>query len=129
MSQLDGGRREGGRLEGYRSEQNGDHDVERVDRCLQTDRSSEKRRGARPDFLSAGPQFGDAGERSVEVLKQNEWNTSKTRSDCSDDRSSNRVEHGLYVCESYGMLGNADCNAAENMRQKITLSPHGEAKE
>jgi len=72
--------------------------------------------------------------RGVEVLKENEWNTSKTCSRCGDDTKSNRKHRGLYVCSSCGLyvcsscglVGNADCNGAENMRQKITLSPHGE---
>ena len=64
--------------------------------------------------------------RGVEVLKENEWNTSKTCSRCGDDTSSNRVERGLYVYSSYELVANADCNEAESMRQKITLSPHGE---
>jgi IS605 OrfB family transposase len=64
--------------------------------------------------------------RGVEVLKENEWDTSKTCSQCGDDTKSNRVERGLYICSSCGMVANADCNGAENMRQKITPSPHGE---
>jgi len=65
-------------------------------------------------------------ERGVEVLKENEWDTSKTCSNCGDDTRSNRVERGLYVCSSCGLVGNADCNGAENMRQNITPSLHGE---
>jgi len=65
-------------------------------------------------------------ERGVEVLKENEWDTSKTCSRCGDDTTSNRVERGLYVCSSCELVANADCNGAENMRQKITPSPHGE---
>jgi transposase, IS605 OrfB family, central region len=65
-------------------------------------------------------------EHGVEVLKENEWNTSKTCCNCGDTTDSNRVERGLYVCSSCGLVGNADCNGAENMRQKITPSPHGE---
>nr|WP_240936947.1 transposase [Halomicrobium mukohataei] len=38
--------------------------------------------------------------RGVEVLKENEWDTSKTCSRCGDDTKSNRVERGLYVCSS-----------------------------
>ena len=57
---------------------------------------------------------------------RNEWDTSKTCSKCGDDTKSNRVERGLYVCESCGLVGNADCNGAENMRQQITSSPRGE---
>jgi len=64
--------------------------------------------------------------RGVEVLKENEWNTSKTCSRCGDDTKSNRAERGLYVCSSCELVANADCNGAENMRQKITPSPHGE---
>ncbi len=60
------------------------------------------------------------------MLKENEWNTSKTCSRCGDDTKSNRVERGLYVCLSCELVANADCNGAENMRQKITPSPHGE---
>ena len=64
--------------------------------------------------------------RGVEVRKENEWDTSKTCSACGDDTKSNRVERGLYVCSSCELVANADCNGAENMRQKITPSPHGE---
>ena len=64
--------------------------------------------------------------RGVKVLKENEWDTSKTCSKCGDDTKANRVERGLYVCSSCELVGNADCNGAENMRQKITPSPHGE---
>ena len=62
----------------------------------------------------------------MEVLKENEWDTLKTCSACGDDTDSNRIERGLYVCSSCELVGNADCNGAENMRQKITPSPHGE---
>ena len=65
-------------------------------------------------------------EYGIDVLKENEWESSKTCSACGDETKSNRVERGLYVCESCELVGNADCNAAENMRQKITSSPHGE---
>ncbi len=64
--------------------------------------------------------------RGVEVLKENEWNTSKTCSKCGDDTKANRVERGLYVCQSCELVANADCSGAENMRQKITPSPHAE---
>ena len=62
-------------------------------------------------------------EHGIEVLKENEWNTSKTCCECGDTADSNRVERGLYVCESCGLVANADCNGAENIRQKITPNP------
>ena len=62
-------------------------------------------------------------ERGIEVLKENEWNTSKTCCECGDSADNNRVERGLYVCNSCGMVANADCNGAENIRQKITPNP------
>ena len=60
------------------------------------------------------------------MLKENEWDTSKTCSGCGDDTKSNRKHRGLYICQSCKLVANADCNGAENMRQKITPSPHGE---
>ncbi|MFB6362336.1 MAG: RNA-guided endonuclease InsQ/TnpB family protein [Halobacteriales archaeon] len=65
-------------------------------------------------------------EHGIEVLKENEWDTSKTCSECGDETAGNRVERGLYVCSSCELVANADCNGAENMRQQITPSPHGE---
>ena len=62
-------------------------------------------------------------EHGVEVLKENEWNTSKTCCACGDTADSNRVERGLYVCDSCGLVANADCNGAENIKQKITPNP------
>ncbi|ERG89966.1 MAG: transposase, partial [halophilic archaeon J07HX5] len=43
-------------------------------------------------------------EHDVEVLKENEWNTSKTCCECGDIADSNRVERGLYVCDSCGLV-------------------------
>jgi IS605 OrfB family transposase len=62
-------------------------------------------------------------EHGIEVLKENEWTTSKTCCECGDTTDSNRTERGLYVCDSCGMVANADCNGAENIRQKITPNP------
>jgi len=62
-------------------------------------------------------------ERGIELMKENEWNTSKTCSKCGDTTDNNRVERGLYVWDSCGMVANVDCNGAENIRQKITPSP------
>ena len=60
------------------------------------------------------------------MLKENEWDTSKTCLQSGDNTKSNRVERGLYVCSSCELVGNADCNGTENMRQKISPNPHGE---
>lgn len=38
-------------------------------------------------------------------------------------RDANRVERGLYVCESCETVMNADVNGAVNVRRKITQSP------
>jgi len=62
-------------------------------------------------------------EHGVELLKENEWNTSKTCCECGEAADSNHVERGLCVCESCGMVANANCNDAENIRQKITPNP------
>ena len=64
--------------------------------------------------------------RGVEVVKENEWDTSKTCSRCGDDTKLNRVERDLYVCSSCELVANPDCNGAENVPQKITPRPHGE---
>jgi IS605 OrfB family transposase len=64
-------------------------------------------------------------ERGVEVVKENEWETSKTCCQCGDDADENRTERGLYVCQSCGLVANADCNGAENIRQRITPSQQG----
>ena len=61
-------------------------------------------------------------KNGVEVVKENEWSTSKKCCLCGDSCGGNRVERGLYVCDSCGMVANADCNGAENIRQKITPS-------
>ena len=88
-------------------------------------RSRASASGLAPEVLHQSLEY--KGEiRGVEVLKENEWNTSKTCSRCGDGTKSNRVERGLYVCSSCELVANADCNGAENMRQKITPSPHGE---
>ena len=62
-------------------------------------------------------------ERGIEVVTKSEQNTSVTCSVCGDCRRSNRVHRGLYVCQSCGFVGNADCNGAENIRQKVLPNP------
>ncbi|ELY94389.1 transposase, IS605 OrfB family protein, partial [Natrialba chahannaoensis JCM 10990] len=47
---------------------------------------------------------------------------------CGRERDANRVERGLYVCDSCGLVANADVNGAENIR-KVPLSPSGGSPE
>jgi len=56
------------------------------------------------------PRIQRRDPRGVEVLKENEWNTSKTCSQCGDDTKSNRKYRGLYVFSSCELVANADCN-------------------
>jgi len=64
-----------------------------------------------------------AEEHGILVDRIDEANTSKTCSCCGQIRDSNRIERGLYVCESCGMTMNADVNGAVNIRRKITQTP------
>jgi putative transposase len=62
----------------------------------------------------------------ISVEKVSEQNTSKSCSCCGQTRDANRVERGLYVCDECELVANADVNGAENIRQKVTPSPHSE---
>ncbi|MFB6186379.1 MAG: RNA-guided endonuclease TnpB family protein, partial [Halobacteriaceae archaeon] len=66
-----------------------------------------------------------AEERSIEVERVDEYElaTSKTCCACGMKADSNRVERGLYVCETCELVANSDLNAAENMRATVTPSP------
>ena len=68
-----------------------------------------------------------AEERGIEVEQVDERGTSKTCSVCGTKNGSQRVERGLYVCESCGTVANADINGAENIREKVlpSLAPDG----
>jgi len=55
----------------------------------------------------------------IDVEQVDERGTSKTCSACGTEDGSQRVERGLYVCESCGLVANADTNGAENIRQKV----------
>lgn len=60
-----------------------------------------------------------AEAEGITVTPKSERDTSKSCSVCGTCKDSNRVERGLYVCDSCGFVGNADCNGAENIRQKV----------
>jgi len=56
------------------------------------------------------------------VERVSERDTSRSCSCCGRNRSENRVERGLYVCDECGTVANADVNGAENIRQKVSPS-------
>jgi putative transposase len=64
-----------------------------------------------------------AEERGILVDRVTEENTSKMCSYCGQIRDANRVERGLYICQSCDRSMNADINGAVNIRRKITQSP------
>ena len=68
-----------------------------------------------------------ADEQGIDVEQVDEYGTSKTCAICGREDGSQRVERGLYVCESCGTVANADINGAENIRQKVlpSLVPDG----
>jgi len=63
-----------------------------------------------------------AEERGIDVEQVDERGTSKTCSACDTENGDQRVERGLYVCESCDTVANADINGAENIRQKVLPS-------
>ena len=68
-----------------------------------------------------------AEEQGIDVERVDESGTSKTCSVCGSEDRSQRVERGLYVCESCGTVANADIIGAENIRVKVlpSLAPDG----
>jgi putative transposase len=58
----------------------------------------------------------------IDVVRHSERDTSKTCAACGRIRRANRRERGLYVCDACGVVANADCNGAENIRQKVLPS-------
>lgn len=58
-------------------------------------------------------------ERGIDVVRTDERGTSKSCSACGRADGPQRVERGLYVCESCGLVANADSSGAENIRQKV----------
>ncbi|ESS10525.1 MAG: transposase, IS605 OrfB family, central region [uncultured archaeon A07HR60] len=55
----------------------------------------------------------------VEVVRVSERDTSKTCCICGEKDESQRIERGLYVCESCDAAFNPDVNGAENIRVGI----------
>jgi putative transposase len=68
-----------------------------------------------------------AKEQGIDVERVDERGTSKTCTVCGTEADSHRVERGLYVCQACGLVANADCHGAENIRQKVlpNLAPDG----
>ena len=68
-----------------------------------------------------------AEAEGIDVEQVDERDTSKTCSVCGTEDGSQRVERGLYVCESCETVANADINGAENIRAKVlpSLAPDG----
>ena len=58
----------------------------------------------------------------IEVVEVSERNTSKTCCVCGRADESQRVERGLYVCETCDGASNADVNGAENIRLDLNES-------
>jgi putative transposase len=58
----------------------------------------------------------------IEVGEVSERDTSKTCCVCGTEDESQRVERGLYVCESCDAAFNADVNGAENIRLDLNQS-------
>jgi len=63
----------------------------------------------------------------IEVVEVSEEDTSKTCSVCGREDGSQRVERGLYVCESCDAAFNADVNGAENIRLNINEESNSES--
>ena len=63
----------------------------------------------------------------IEVVEVSERNTSKTCCVCGREDNSQRVERGLYVCETCNAAFNADVNGAENIRLDIDDESNSES--
>ncbi len=55
----------------------------------------------------------------IDVEQVDERGTSTTCSTCGTEDNSQRVERRLCVYDKCGLVANADCNGAENIRQKV----------
>jgi len=65
--------------------------------------------------------------KGVEVAEVSERNTSKTCCMCGMEDDNQRVERGLYVCETCDAAFNADVNGAENIRLNINEESNSES--
>ena len=65
-----------------------------------------------------------AEERGIDVEQVDERGTSKSCSVCGTEDGSQRVERGLYVCESCGTVANANINGARTSARRYSrVSP------
>jgi putative transposase len=58
----------------------------------------------------------------IDVELLSERDTSKSCSACGHTADNQRVERGLYVCETCETVANADVDGAENIRRKVLPS-------
>jgi len=65
--------------------------------------------------------------KGIEVVEVSESDTSKTCCVCGRKDDSQRVERGLYVCETCDAAFNADVNGAENIRLDINDESNSES--
>jgi putative transposase len=63
----------------------------------------------------------------IEVVEVSERDTSKTCWVCGREDDSQRVERGLYVCETCDVAFNADVNGAANIRHNINEKSNSES--
>jgi putative transposase len=63
----------------------------------------------------------------IEVVEVSERDTSRTCCVCGRKDDGQRVERGLYVCETCDAAFNADVNGAENIRRNINTESNSES--
>jgi putative transposase len=63
-----------------------------------------------------------AEDEGIIVTQESERDTSKTCPLCGTTADRQRIARGLYEC-ACGFVGNADCDGAENLRQKVPPIP------
>jgi putative transposase len=70
-----------------------------------------------------------AKRRGIEIVEVSEEDSSKTCCVCGKKDGSQRVERGLYVCQTHNDAFNADVNGAENIRLDLNESNSESAPE